>query len=144
MSNFSCPECGVTLRHSSRSCGCGWGKGSGRRALSEFEPINAEQAAVRAQQEAGFTSECRKWLDDHYVTKLEMSKPERMKAMAAYRSMLKTSMRRADVAPKDWAQGLKTDYIDGRPLANIQIVLAPAALGECWENRQCKPLVVVP
>lgn len=144
MSNFSCPECGVTLRHGSRSCGCGWGKGSGRRALSGFDPINAEHAAARAQQEADFTAECRKWLDDHHVTKPEMSKPERMKAMAAYRAMLKTSMRRADVAPKDWAQGLKTDYIDGRPLAHIQIVLASAALGEHWENRKCTPLAMAP
>lgn len=26
MSNFPCPECGATLRHGARSCGCGWGE----------------------------------------------------------------------------------------------------------------------
>ena len=140
MSNFSCPECGVTLRHASRSCGCGWGKGSGRSIVaSGYEPINAEQAAARAQREAEFSAECRKWLDDHHVTKPGMTQPERMKAMAAYRTMLKNTMRRAEVSPRDWANSLKSDYIDGVCLLPIQISMASEAMNEVWDKRECRP-----
>ena len=140
MSNFSCPECGVTLRHASRSCGCGWGKGSGRSVVaSGYDPINAEQAAARAQTEYDFSAECRKWLDDHHITKPGMMQPERMKSMAAYRTMLKNTMRRAEVAPMDWVNSLKTDYIDGVPLLQIQIQLASEVLNEVWDKRECRP-----
>lgn len=141
MSNFSCPECGVTLRHASRSCGCGWGKGSGRSIVaSGYEPINAEQAAARAQREAEFSAECRKWLDDHHVTKPGMTQPERMKAMHAYRTMLKNTMRKAEAHPRDWANSLKSDYIDGALLLPIQIQLASEALSEVWNNGECRPM----
>jgi hypothetical protein len=140
MSNFPCPECGVTLRHASRSCGCGWGKGSGRAVVaSGYDPINAEQTAARAQKESDFSAECRKWLDDHHVTKPGMTQPERMKAMGAYRSMLAKTMRRADLDPKAWASSLKSDYLDGADLLPIQIAMASESMGEVWEKRECRP-----
>ena len=141
MSNFPCPECGVTLRHNSRSCaGCGWGKGSGSRHVAAYEPINAEQPAFRAEREAQFSAECRKWLDDNHITKPEMTQSERMKAMAQYRTMLKNTMRRAEVAPRAWANSLKSDYIDGVDLLPIQISMASEAMGEVWDKRECIPI----
>jgi hypothetical protein len=141
MSNFSCPECGVTQRHASRSCGCGWGKSGSRRDSDGPAPINAEQYAARMQTEAAFSAECRKWLDDHRITTPSMTQATRIKAMAQYRTMLKNTMRRADSAPRDWANSLKSDYLDGVVLLPIQIQMASEALGESWENRQCKQKV---
>ncbi len=140
MSNFPCPECGVTLRHNARWCGCGWGKGSGRSIVaSGYDPINAEQAAARAQKEADFSAECRNWLDDRNITNPSMTQPTRMKAMAQYRTMLKNTMRRSEVAPRDWANSLKSDYIDGVSLLPIQVSMASEALNEDWEKRECHP-----
>ena len=139
MSNFPCPDCGITIRHAARSCACGWGK-SGRRAVSTTEPINAEQFAARMEREAEFSAACRQRLNDNHVTTADMTQPERMKAMAAYRDMLKTTMRTADVDPKAWAHSLKSDYIDGVVLQPIQIHMASGALNEVWSNRECKPI----
>lgn len=141
MSNFACPECGVTLRHGSRWCaGCGWGKGSSRKTPSAgYEPVNAEQYAERMKREAEFSAECLAWLDENGVTQPGMTQPQRMKAMAAYRAMLKSTMRKSDVHPKAWAHSLKSDYLDGVAILPIQVAVASAALNEIWEKHECRP-----
>ena len=68
-----------------------------------------------------------------------MTQPERMRAMAAYRTMLKHTFRKADAEPRAWAHSLKTDYLAGVPLLQMQISMASEALNEVWENRECKP-----
>lgn len=92
------------------------------------------------EREAEFSAACRQRLNDNHVTTADMTQPERMKAMAAYRDMLKTTMRTADVDPKAWAHSLKSDYIDGVVLQPIQIHMASGALNEVWSNRECKPI----
>ena len=66
-----------------------------------------------------------------------MTQAERMKAMAEYRARLKVALRKADIAPMDWANSLKSDYLDGHPLLPMQVSLASEALRETWDKGSC-------
>ena len=87
--------------------------------------------------EAAETVKARQWLEDNHIVAKNVFGPERRKKLLAYIARLKSEPK---PGPRDWAYSLKTDYIDGLPLLQIQITTASAALGEVWENRQCRPM----
>lgn len=145
MSNFQCPECGVTLRHAARSCACGWGGRTGKSRVMD-DQANAQYIAdhkqMLATMESVATDHARQWTDERGITSPYMTREQRNYATAKYRDTMKRTMRDADVHPKLWAHSLKSDYIDGVVLMLCQINAASSALGEIWENRECRSISV--
>jgi len=140
MNTRPCPECGTEIAYNARSCTCGWGGRSARTSAPVDDFTRAQQAAERKQMLAGIesvaTESARKWLEDHHIVARTVRGPERRAKLRVYIARLKQTPKPDSL---DWAWLIKTDYIDGVWLAPIQIAMAAEALGEIWENRECKP-----
>jgi len=130
---IECPDC-QTVFKGVKCHNCGY-------IPKSNTPVNQVEYRERMRKEAELTQQARDWLNHHRITTPEMSKPERMKACAAYRGKIKTTLRTADSSPKAWAHSLKSDYLDGVHLLTVQIANASEALGEIWKGGQCMPRV---
>ena len=126
-----CPSCGANIR--GKACKCGY-------VIKHGSPvINADQAAQRAEDMTQFQQECRHWLLDHHIVNDQMTIPQRQKATARFRSMVLRKLGKGENVGLNWANELKTRYIDGDILQPMQISMASEALDEVWLGRECTP-----
>lgn len=123
---IECPKC--FNQFNGAKCGCGY-------VPRNTAPINATQFQERMAREREFQAECARWLLHNRVITAQMSKPEKMKAMAVYRARLLKARPIAETEPRAWAYEILSKIADGEIVSPVQEQMAREVTGIWREER---------